>query len=152
MSNEQDTQSSPESRNQDVESLALGAENSEQVRVLVVDDESLLRWAMAATLKDAGYEVVEASSGQEAMASLHGHPDPHVIFLDYRLPDSQDLTLLQKIRTAAPDCPVIMMTAYRTPELIEAAERLGAYRVVSKPFDMGDIVSLTRHACSSRLH
>ena len=39
-----------------------------------------------------------------------------MIFLDYRLPDSQDLTLLQKIRTAAPDCPVIMMTAYRTPE------------------------------------
>ena len=58
-----------------MESLALGAENSEQVRVLVVDDESLLRWAMAATLKDAGYEVVEASSGQEAMASLDGHPD-----------------------------------------------------------------------------
>lgn len=152
MSNEQDTQSSPESRNQDVESLALGAENFEQVRVLVVDDESLLRWAMAATLKDAGYAVVEAGTGEEAMASLRGNPGPDVIFLDYRLPDSQDLTLLQNIRSAAPDCPVIMMTAYRTPEMIEAAGRLGAYRVVSKPFDMGDVVSLTRHACSSRLH
>lgn len=135
-----------------MESPPVGAENSEQVRVLVVDDEALIRWAIAATLKDAGYAVVEAGTGQEAMASLNEKPDPHVIFLDYRLPDSQDFTLLQNIRTRAPDCPVIMMTAYGTPEIIEAAERLGAYRVVSKPFDMGDIVSLTRHACSSRDH
>jgi DNA-binding NtrC family response regulator len=152
MSKDQDPQNFPVSGNQDVESLTRGAENSEEVRVLVVDDEALIRWAMAATLKDAGYDVVEASSGQEAMASLHGHPDPHVIFLDYRLADSQDLTLLRNIRAAVPECPVIMMTAYATPEMVEAAARLGAYRVVGKPFDMGDIVSLTRHACSSRLH
>ena len=94
MSKDQDPQNFPVSRNQDVESLTRGAENSEEVRVLVVDDEALIRWAMAATLKDAGYEVVEASSGQEAMASLHGHPNPHVIFLDYRLAGWQDLTLL----------------------------------------------------------
>ena len=65
MSKDQDPQNFPVSRNQDGESLTRGAENSEEVRVLVVDDEALIRWAMAATLKDAGYDVVEASSGQE---------------------------------------------------------------------------------------
>jgi len=132
-----------------MESLPLSAEKFPALRVLVVDDEALIRWSLAAILRDAGHAVIEAADAAETVKYLSEGPDPDVIFLDCRLPDSQDLTLLETIRRLVPKSPVIMMTAYAHPEMIWAAERLGAYRVVYKPFDMGIVLSLVRQARSS---
>jgi DNA-binding NtrC family response regulator len=68
------------------------------------------------------------------------------IVLDYRLPDSNDLHLLETIRGLQPDAAVVMMTAFGTPEVTSGALELGAYRVVSKPFDVHDMVELVTHA------
>lgn len=117
------------------------------LRVLVVDDEPLIRWSVAETLTERGYEVVEtgdASGARSAVSDEGGRFD--VVLLDYRLPDSDDLGLLASIRRESPDAQVILMTAFGKPEVVRGALDLGAYRVVSKPFEMQAIADLVAQA------
>jgi DNA-binding NtrC family response regulator len=115
--------------------------------ILVVDDEPLIRWAVREGLEEAGYDVVEAGSAREAMASLRRAGDPvHVVLLDVRLPDSDDLGLLRRVRREAPCCRVIMMTAHGSPELLQQAIVEGAFGALYKPFDMAGMISLVRAA------
>jgi two-component system response regulator AtoC len=116
-------------------------------RVLIVDDELLIRWSLNEGLARAGFEVLEAEDARGALARFQpGAPDIHAVVLDLRLPDSADLTLLRRIRELAPDVPVIMMTAYGTAETTEGALGLGAWHVVSKPFDVHRVVGLVEDA------
>ena len=110
--------------------------------VLVIDDEPLIRWCISQTLGAAGYRITEAQDGASALQALAGGPDPDVVLLDLRLPDSNDLRLLEQIRRAAPAAAVIMMTAFGTPEVAAAALKLGARGVLTKPFDMQDLERL----------
>ena len=127
--------------------------NSPTLRVLVVEDESLIRWAVAETLAHAGHTVLEAVDGATAMRALTETSDPvDVVLLDYRLPDSNDLALLSNIRRLTPESSVVLMTAYGTPEVTRGALELGVYRVLSKPIDMHDIEPLVLQAHSSRPH
>lgn len=127
------------------------AEKSGALHVLVVDDELLIRWSVAETLIQSGHAVTEAGDAKAALNALAGPSDPpDVVLLDYRLPDSNDLELLGAIRRLAPATPVIMMTAFGTPEVTKGALELGAYRVVSKPFDVHDLAALVEQAHASR--
>ena len=123
------------------------SEKSPSLRVLIVDDEPLLRWSLAETLGESGHTVVEAGDGESAVRSVSsGNEAFDVVLLDYRLPDSNDLNLLSKIRTLTPKSAVIVMTAFGTPEVTRGALALGAYRVVPKPFEVHDITSLVLQA------
>ncbi len=113
-------------------------------RVLVVDDEFLIRWSIAETLGAAGHDVTEASDAASALAALEKTPDPDLVLLDFRLPDSNDLGLLAKIRSLAPASAVVMMTAFGTPEVTAGALRLGACKVLSKPFNMHDLEDIVQ--------
>jgi DNA-binding NtrC family response regulator len=113
--------------------------------VLVVDDEPLIRWSLTETLSDRGYEVVEAADGRAAVRAVSASPFD-VVLLDIRLPDSSDLTLLSRLRLLAPDARVILMTAHGTPEVVQKALDLGAFRVVSKPFEMSELAALVSQA------
>ncbi len=126
--------------------------NSPSLRVLVVEDERLIRWAIAETLAHAGHTVIEAEDGAGAVQALTG-PAPSVdaVFLDYRLPDSNDLTLLKKIRGLSPHSPVILMTAFGTPEVTRAALDLGVHSVMDKPFEMHDLETVLLQAYASAL-
>lgn len=117
--------------------------------VLVVDDEPLIRWSLVESLTDAGYDVSEGADGAEAVAQASDGRRFDAIVLDYRLPDSNDLHLLEKIRTLQPQAAVVMMTAFGTPEVAAGALKLGAYRVVAKPFDVHDMVDLVTQAHQS---
>ena len=114
--------------------------------ILVVDDEPLIRWAVREGLESAGYRVLEAGSAREALAELGGAPHVDVALLDIRLPDSDDLALLKRVRRDAPSCRVIMMTAHGTPELLAEAIRAGAFATLSKPFDMTGMIDVVRAA------
>ncbi len=111
-------------------------------RVLIVDDEPLLCWALADVLAERGDQVIEAASGEEAVRQLDGPPEPDVVLLDLELPDSHDLKLLSTIKGLAPHSRVILMSAWCTKEMAEQAMALGAFRVVHKPIDMQDIPAL----------
>lgn len=110
------------------------------VTVLVMEDEPLIRWALVETLSDAGHIAVEAPDGAQGLRAVATTPRPFdVIFLDFRLPDSNDLALLAAIRTSAPRSAVVLMTASGTPEILAEAHQLGVYRVLNKPFDLVDV-------------
>lgn len=124
---------------------------SDGLRVLVVDDEALIRWSVTEKLAEAGLHVVEASDGGQTMRALADVSNPpDVVLLDFRLPDSNDLTLLTNVRKMAPKAAVILMTAFGTPEVFERAIALGAYCVLSKPFDVTTLPDLVRKAFSAQ--
>ena len=123
---------------------------SPTVSVLIVDDEPLIRWSLAETLTDRGYGVLEAGDGRGAVEALSDAPSPiDVIMLDYRLPDSNGLQLLARIRALSPGSRVVLMTAYGTPEVLAEALRLGAVCVVNKPIEMHDVADLIARACGA---
>jgi len=125
---------------------------SRHLRILVVEDETLIRWSIAETLTQEGHTVMEATSAAAAVKALEDEDDIDVVLLDYRLPDSNDLGLLASVRRLQPRSAVVMMTAYGTPEVTEGALALGAYRVVGKPFDMRVLESLVVEAHHARTH
>jgi DNA-binding NtrC family response regulator len=134
-----------------VRNFSLMERKSPALRVLVVEDELLIRWSVAESLKQAGHAVVEASDGASAIEALTAAAAPvDVVLLDFRLPDSNDLTLLSTIRRLAPTSAVVLMTAYGTPEVTQGALQLGVCRVLSKPFDMRDLVPVVLQAYGSR--
>jgi len=120
-------------------------------RVLVVDDEPLIRWSLAETFEARGYEVVEAGDGHSALLAVSDRSAAFdAVLLDFRLPDSNDLSLLATLQALAPATPIILMTAFGTPEVTERALALGAFRVVSKPFAVSDMATLVLQAQGSR--
>lgn len=115
--------------------------------VLVVDDEALIRWSLAEMLGERGYTVTEAADARMALAAIEEADEPYdVVLLDYRLPDSADLRLLEKVRRLAPTSQVIMITAHNSPELAQGAAALGAFRVISKPFEVESLAALVNQA------
>lgn len=124
-------------------------EKNSALRVLVVEDERLIRWAIAETLVAAGDLVMEAADGASAVDALTAAAGPvDAVLLDYRLPDSSDLTLLATIRRLSPASAVILMTAFGTPEITTSALGLGASHVLHKPFEMHDLAPLVHQACA----
>lgn len=125
----------------------------ERLTVLVVDDEALLRWSLAEVLRRSGHTVIEAASAAEALDAIGRRPGAiDAVMLDYRLPDSVNLRLLAQIRRQLPRAPVVLMTAFSAPEVVQGALDLGAYRVLGKPFDMLGIEGLIAQAYGAFRH
>lgn len=122
-------------------------EKSSVLRVLVVDDEALIRWSLVQTLNDSGYETAEAMDAASAIRAVRESARSFdVALLDLRLPDSKGLELLSEVRRLTPATQVILMTAYGTPEVVQGAIDMGAFRVVGKPIEMSDITALVANA------
>ncbi len=123
---------------------------SPSAHVLVVDDEALIRWSLSETLADHGYTVEERGDAARARTAVRNASEVFdVVLLDFRLPDSEDLSLLASLREASPSTRIILMTAYGTPEVVRGALDLGAFRVVSKPFEMQDVADLVAEAAAT---
>lgn len=110
--------------------------------VLVVDDEPLIRWSLGETLSDHGFEVKQAASAEALQVVNEAGRPFDTIFLDFRLPDSNDLKLLENLRRLQPAGRIILMTAFGTPDMVQGALDLGAFRVLNKPFELGEIAGL----------
>ena len=124
---------------------------SAPVTVLVVDDEALIRWTLAQALGERGYDVTEAGDGRGAIAAVEAAADPFdVVLLDYRLPDSADLRLLGTLKRLAPTTRIIMVTAHSNQELTQGATAMGAFRVISKPFEVDSVAALVDLASEDR--
>ncbi len=112
--------------------------------VLVVDDEQLLRWSLRERLDQAGYRVLEAENGEQAVGHLDSDLD--LVLLDYRLPDTDGLDLLKKIKRHDPDILVILMTAYSSIDSAVEAIKQGAYHYANKPFNLDEMMILVEKA------
>jgi two-component system response regulator PilR (NtrC family) len=116
-------------------------------RVLVVDDELLIRWSLTQTLRDHGCDVVQADTAAGALATVKSSDSPFdFAFVDLRLPDSHDLTLLAALRQMSPKTAIVLMSAFASPEIQQTALALGALHVIAKPFEMDDIPGLLKRA------
>ncbi|MBW7904052.1 MAG: sigma-54 dependent transcriptional regulator [Phycisphaerae bacterium] len=105
------------------------------IRVLIVEDEALIRWSLRQKFEERGYRVTEAETGRAALEALDaGLFD--FIMLDYKLPDMTGLDVLRKLRESDTDTVVIMMTAFSSIESAVEAIKLSAYDYLPKPFEM----------------
>ncbi len=111
------------------------------IRVLIIEDESLIRWSLRQKFEQKGYEVTEAECGKVAMEYLDG-ADFDLIMLDHKLPDMTGLDILRTLKETERDIVTIMMTAYSRIEDAVEAIKLGAFDYVPKPFQM-DLLLLT---------
>jgi DNA-binding NtrC family response regulator len=106
-------------------------------RVLVVDDDQLIRWALCDRLRQDGHDIVEAGTAAEAVERAGAGVD--LALLDYKLPDSDGLALLRQLRDLDPDTLVIMLTAHTNIDTVVEAMRAGAFDYAAKPFDLEDV-------------
>lgn len=109
--------------------------------ILVVDDESLIRWSLRERLTSAGYAVLEAESGTDALEVVF-RESVSLVLLDLSLPELGGLGVLERVKKERPSCPVILMTAYDSSGSAERAAALGAAHFVTKPFDFDRMVRL----------
>jgi two-component system response regulator AtoC len=114
-------------------------------RILIVEDEKLIRWAIRSRLAEENYPVAEAENGKEAFEFLGEH-ECDVMLLDYRLPDTSGMEVLERVRKELPDVSVVMMTAYGTVESAVQAMKLGAYDYLTKPVNLDELVIIVKKA------
>jgi DNA-binding NtrC family response regulator len=114
-------------------------------RILIVDDEKLIRWSIRSRLQEVGYKVDEADSGQAAFERLGDEPVDLAI-LDFKLPDTTGLDILKRLRQDAPETSVVMMTAYGTVEGAVQAMKLGAFDYLTKPVNLDELVFVVQKA------
>jgi len=109
-----------------------------QKKILIVDDEKLVRWALAKKCVEYGYQSVEASDAEEALRVLQNE-SPDAVLLDVHLPGQSGIGVLEKLKQNGDTRTIIMMTADPQLEEVKAALRLGAYDFVSKPINYEEL-------------
>ncbi len=115
------------------------------VRILVAEDEALIRMDLVEMLQEAGYQVVaQATNGEEAIALATEH-QPDLAILDVKMPVLDGISAAEKIISIA---PVLMLTAFSQRELVERARDAGVMAYVVKPFTIGDLVPAIEIAIS----
>jgi response regulator NasT len=115
------------------------------VRILVAEDEALIRMDLVEMLQEAGYTVVaQAANGEEAIALATEHR-PDLAILDVKMPILDGISAAEKIISIA---PVLMLTAFSQRELVERARDAGVMAYVVKPFTIGDLIPAIEIAIS----
>ena len=111
--------------------------------VLIVDDEPIVRESIRDWLKDAGYQVATAESGEEALELIEKQ-DFSVMIVDVRLPGKTGITVLKEVKALRPEIKSIIITAYPSTELAAEAMKLGAIDYLIKPIAPDDLERLIR--------
>ncbi|WP_127021163.1 tetratricopeptide repeat protein [Flagellimonas beolgyonensis] len=134
--------------------------NSKGLKILIVDDEPVNRRVLENHLNVAGYEVLEANSGKEALKVLEKTPDIQLVLLDIMMPGLSGYEVCEKIRETrtASELPIILLTAKNTVSDLVSGFNSGANDYLTKPFSKGELLSRikthinlnTIHRASSR--
>jgi DNA-binding NtrC family response regulator len=116
-----------------------------KTKIMVVDDEHLIRWSLEQNLKKQGYEVCTAGTGEDALR-LARDEQPELVLLDYHLPGINGLEVLQRLKELDEDIIVIMVTAQGGLETAVNTMRHGAYDYINKPFNLDELSIVIRKA------
>ena len=114
-------------------------------KILIIDDDKLIRWSLLQKLGEWGNGVLEAETGAAGLRLIQEEA-PDLVLLDMKLPDGRGTDFLEEIRRTWTDLPVIMITAYGVIEDVVTAMRRGAYDFITKPFDDPKLQSTIQHA------
>ena len=118
-------------------------------RVLVIDDDASLRFALEAVLGDAGLTVTTHASGAAGLQAFEA-TGADAVLTDLAMPEMDGLQVLTRLRALDPGVPVIMLTAHGSERVAVAAMKAGAYDYLPKPFDPDEIVLAVRRAIETR--
>ena len=119
-----------------------------KTRILIIEDEKLIRWSLRQRFQDEGFMVDEAETAAEGLEKWAAETYD-LVMLDYKLPDKTGLEVLELIRAQDQDVVVLMMTAYSSVESAVQAMKLGAFDYVSKPFQMDALMLTVNKALST---
>ena len=111
------------------------------MKILLIEDEKITRITLSNTLKKEGYQVVSSATGQDGLDQFH-RDKFDIVITDLRLPKTNGLEILKSIKETAPNCIVIIMTAYATVETAVEALKIGAYDYLTKPFSPDRLLSM----------
>ena len=108
------------------------------LKVLVVDDQSGVRYLLTILIEEEGHKVFTAQNGKEAVEFVNSQY-PDLVFMDVRMPVMDGLEALKRIKRISPRTEVVMMTAYGAEDTIDTAMQNGAMTCIAKPFDIEEI-------------
>jgi two-component system nitrogen regulation response regulator GlnG len=118
-------------------------------RILVVDDDAAVCWALERALERAGYRVAVCGTAPEALRRIEQAP-PAVVLTDQRMPGGSGLDLMTRLRQERPRLPVVLMTAYGSMETAAKALAAGAYDYLPKPLDLDRTLAVVARAVGRR--
>jgi DNA-binding NtrC family response regulator len=120
------------------------------MRILIVDDEEVLRDVLDAVLRREGFEVVMAASGEEALSILDADEYIDLVILDIMLPGISGIDTLRALRISNPSLPVIVITAFSSIDGAIEAMKFGAFHYIPKPFKNEEVVLTVNKALEQR--
>ena len=118
-------------------------------RVLVIDDDTALRFTLEAVLSDAGLDVETASGGAEGLAAFEAR-GADVVLTDLAMQGVDGMRVLESMRAQDPSVPVLMLTAHGSERVAVAAMKAGAFDYLPKPFDPEELVLAVKRAIETR--
>ena len=119
--------------------------NSQKIKILVAEDETIIRLDLVEMLTDAGYEVVAQAENGAIAIEMAKKYQPDLAILDVKMPEVDGITAAEQIISIS---PVLMLTAFSQRELVERARDAGVMAYVVKPFSIGDLVPAIEIAIS----
>lgn len=122
---------------------------SDKNRILVVDDDDIVRRSYQRSLESLSCNIEAASNGEEALQSMQQKPFD-VVLLDMRMPGQDGLTVLRTIKQKWPESEVVIITGYPTVDNAKEAVRLGAYDYLAKPVAPQDVINVTDGAITRK--
>ena len=119
--------------------------------ILVVDDSGTVRQQVSMALKQAGFAIVEAADGQEALAAIESNRAIDMVVCDVNMPNLNGLEMVEKVKSnpANKTLPILMLTTEGQPSMIKRAKEAGAVGWIVKPFDANQLVQTAKHLTKS---
>jgi two-component system chemotaxis response regulator CheY len=123
---------------------AAGDDESMSTTILVVDDSMMIRQQVGRVLSGAGFTIVEATDGADAILKLAEFPDTKLVVCDVNMPRMNGIEFLENLAASAKATPVVMLTTEGQPDLIRRAKELGAKGWIVKPFKADLLVAAAK--------
>jgi two-component system chemotaxis response regulator CheY len=119
--------------------------------ILVVDDSGTVRQQVSMALKQAGFAIVEAADGQEALAAIASNRAIDMVVCDVNMPNLNGLEMVEKVKSNPEHkaLPILMLTTEGQPSMIRRAKEAGAVGWIVKPFDANQLVQTAKHLTKS---
>jgi two-component system chemotaxis response regulator CheY len=115
--------------------------------ILVVDDSSTVRQQVSLALSQAGFSILEAADGREAIAAIEANRHIAMVVCDVNMPVLNGLEMVEQVKSRPEHkaLPILMLTTEGQPSMIKRAREAGAVGWIVKPFDANQLVQATRH-------